>query len=285
MSYDRSSAVGKTFHWLTVIEELPGGKGKNRRVKCRCKCGKITENAKYRIISGKIYSCGCQRRHQHKDLVGRHFGKLVVLEILYDYAEKGGKCHSRAKCLCDCGNETLPLLYNIIRGNTISCGCWREQCPKATGKNHSHFSGYEDISGTFWSQCIISAKKRNMDFEIDLPYIWELFESQDRCCALTGVSLVLKTRNSTASIDRIDSSLGYIKGNVQWVHKCVNLMRGPYSIQCFKEVCLLVAKQNDWIPNPNGDPLILMERPTMMAASSFKKEKALQKAIAKKPKI
>ena len=50
--------------------------------------------------------------------------------------------------------------------------------------------------------------------------------------------------NITASLDRIDSSKGYIEGNVQWVHKRVNLMKGNMSTENFIEWCNLVVKNN-----------------------------------------
>ena len=60
---------------------------------------------------------------------------------------------------------------------------------------------------------------------------WELFEAQDKRCALSGVPLKFSTNirdqrgTQTASLDRIDSSKGYVLGNVQWVHKKVNIMK------------------------------------------------------------
>ncbi|MFA5049150.1 MAG: hypothetical protein WC516_09060 [Patescibacteria group bacterium] len=207
----------------------------------------------------------------HDNLIGKQFEKLTILEIFRD-DKYNGKPRYKARCICKCGKETSPLLGSVTSGNTTSCGCRRDQYSKITGKNSKQFTGYEDISGTLWRWCIDSAKKRKLDFDIDLPYMWELFKSQNGCCALTGIPII-PIHNGTASIDRIDSNLGYIKGNVQWVHKCVNTMKSVYSIQCFKEVCLLVAKKNDWIPNPNGNPYILDDSLVMITACGPKKEK------------
>ena len=41
----------------------------------------------------------------------------------------------------------------------------------------------------------------------------------------------------TASLDRIDSSKGYIEGNVQWVHKSVNIMKCDFSSDIFIGIC------------------------------------------------
>ncbi len=39
------------------------------------------------------------------------------------------------------------------------------------------------------------------------------------------------------SLDRIDNLKGYIEGNVQWVHKRVNVMRNVLSIEEFLSWC------------------------------------------------
>ena len=45
----------------------------------------------------------------------------------------------------------------------------------------------------------------------------------------------------TASLDRIDSNKGYIKGNVQWVHKDVNTMKMDHTQEEFIKICTMVA--------------------------------------------
>ena len=45
----------------------------------------------------------------------------------------------------------------------------------------------------------------------------------------------------TASLDRIDSSKGYVKGNVQWVHKDINKMKTDFEQSIFIKLCKSVA--------------------------------------------
>ena len=49
--------------------------------------------------------------------------------------------------------------------------------------------------------------------------------------------------NLTASLDRIDSSLGYVKNNVQWVHKDINKMKQELNENYFKNLCKIIAKK------------------------------------------
>jgi len=71
---------------------------------------------------------------------------------------------------------------------------------------------------------------------------------QGRKCALLGLSIVFaltfQTKvgsDTTASLDRIDPSYGYIVGNVQLVHKDINYMKGNTDQPRFIELCCLVA--------------------------------------------
>ena len=49
-----------------------------------------------------------------------------------------------------------------------------------------------------------------------------------------------------ASIDRIDSQFGYIKGNVQLVHKMVNMCKQQYEQEDFLRMCEAVANKVKW---------------------------------------
>jgi len=242
--------VGHRYGSLIIIEEIPGGKGKARMVKCQCDCGNIITIRKYSLSSGKkIPSCGCCRLHKYDDLIGRKFGKLVVLE-LSSRQDCNGHIHRIAKCQCDCGKTTMSYLSSLLHRNVHSCGC-DHNYGLTSGANSNFFTGSGKISGTLIGLSKQNAKKHNLEFTIDLQYLCNLFEKQKGRCAFTGVQLVTcgSRRKITASLDRIDPTKGYIPDNVQWVHKIVNAMRNAFSINCFKQVCLLVAQQQGWYPH------------------------------------
>ncbi len=108
------------------------------------------------------------------------------------------------------------------------------------------FTGYEQISGTHFSCIRNNAKARNIKFNVTLKYIWDLFVSQKRLCALSGLALEFATRagkyDGTVSLDRINSNRGYVKGNVQWVHKDVNYMKQDLDEQSFIQYCFAIAE-------------------------------------------
>jgi hypothetical protein len=90
-------------------------------------------------------------------------------------------------------------------------------------------------------------KNRILRFDLDKQYLDQLFQNQNGRCALTGELLwFVKTAKNhqyqNASLDRIDSNQGYIKGNVQWVVKEVNMLKTNMTEERFKNICLLVAR-------------------------------------------
>ena len=82
---------------------------------------------------------------------------------------------------------------------------------------------YFDISGQKWAAIKRGAKSRNYDFYLTIEQGWELYVKQNRRCALTGTEIGFQDK--TASLDRIDSTKGYMLDNVQWVHKNINYLK------------------------------------------------------------
>jgi hypothetical protein len=68
---------------------------------------------------------------------------------------------------------------------------------------------------------------------LDEQYLSDLWLYQKGKCVLTGVPISLKTDKkitpTTASLDRINSAIGYIKGNVQFVAYSANLAKNLFS--------------------------------------------------------
>lgn len=53
-----------------------------------------------------------------RDLTGRTFGKLTVLQRVKDERR-----NTRWKCRCSCGGETVAISGNLLRGRHKTCGC------------------------------------------------------------------------------------------------------------------------------------------------------------------
>ena len=179
-----------------------------------------------------------------QNLIGKRSGKLTVIK------QSGRDKHKRVlwECECNCGNKTLVTTHYFNCGKKTSCGCTR----KALGKENRGWTGYENISGSFWATIKSGASKRCLDFKITIQEAWEIYLNQEKKCALTGISIefALSQRKNgdrtkaTASLDRIDSTKGYLLANIQWVHKDVNMMKNKFNQDYFIETCSLIFRRN-----------------------------------------
>ncbi len=79
------------------------------------------------------------------------------------------------------------------------------------------------------------------EFDIELSDLEELMIIQDKRCALTGAEF---SNEVPPSLDRIDSSKGYIKGNIQLIQIKINIMKSNLSQDDFIYLCQEVANQN-----------------------------------------
>lgn len=184
---------------------------------------------------------------KHLNLIGQKFSFLTVKEL--KQTEKSRDGSYRSICICDCGREADINTNYLIRLLVKSCGhkdChYHRQDSNNNGKKNIKFKGYEEISGVKWNSIKHGATRRNLEFSITLEYIWKLFLKQERKCALTGVDIYFgrtNTKETTASLDRIDSTKGYIVGNVHWTHKTVNIIKMDLELSEFISWCKLIAK-------------------------------------------
>ncbi len=173
------------------------------------------------------------------DLVDCRYGRLTVIAYAgsQDYL-------TYWKCICDCGQTKTIRGNHLKSGNTKSCGCQMNK----TGSDHPRWKGYGEISRSFILNIQKNASVRNMEYSLSDQYIWDLFLLQNRKCALSMVEIKFSESwpngETTASLDRINQSTGYIEGNVQWLHKNVNLMKNALDQEYFIEVCQLIASNN-----------------------------------------
>jgi hypothetical protein len=149
----------------------------------------------------------------------------------------------RFKCLCLICNKEHTIQRDKF-GRDKSCGCERIK----SGKNNHLFTGYEELHGAKWSSYIRNAKKRNIKFNISIEYAWSLYISQNRLCSISKLPIYFwKTsgkKQATASLDRINNSIGYIEGNVHWVHKDINQIKMDMDLLDFINLCKIVAQNN-----------------------------------------
>ena len=210
-----------------------------RRVLARFLCGHdelIWTNA---LLSRKSSNCPmCERRLNQTVQIDDVYDQLTVIGmevITTPPTRKVVQSITWFICRCSCGGVTKKIGQMLLKNRTNHCGCRRRLSWKGTG----------DLSGTFYSRLVASAKKRGIPVSVSIEQLWDLLQAQKFRCALSGLPIVLdKNRDflkTTASVDRIDSTEGYTVHNVQWVHKEVNLMKNVLTEHRFIELCSAVS--------------------------------------------
>lgn len=184
----------------------------------------------------------CSSNHtDYKNMIGKKFGELTVIgkhlpeDALYP-------SHYSWVVQCSCGNtRVMPACYLTCKGRT-KCKACASKARRLNGNG---------IPSHFYSTIRAGARKRDLKFDetgLSKKWLFSLYLKQNKKCALTGLDITFAETNidhdkgkSTASLDRIDSSMGYVQENVQWVHKDINMMKQGFLEDYFKSICQAVA--------------------------------------------
>jgi len=104
------------------------------------------------------------------------------------------------------------------------------------------------------------SRKSGIDVTIDPVYIKQLWRHQKGRCRYTGIKLKLQSHanikvkpHKLASIDRINSSEGYVEGNVQFVSVTCNLAKGSMDEKDFLEFMETLRNARPEFYDPSGD--------------------------------
>jgi len=173
-----------------------------------------------------------------KFFVGQKFGLWEVTDdSIIQINSQGG---ASVKVKCECGTESFVACLRLLKGESTGCPC------KLGGNKNFHWKGTKNISGRYLNTIKKSAKKRNKQWDVSDEYLQLLLEKQDFKCALSGYPIEFshKSIRHTASLDRIDNNKGYVIGNVQWVHKNINIMKHIFSNNEFIQLCKVVYDYN-----------------------------------------
>ena len=164
---------------------------------------------------------------------------MTYTEISEPYIKKTnyGKTRSFVLCKCSCGIEKEVELSKRKSGKTL-------KCIKCTSRKY-----VGKISGYFFAKIRCDAKRRGIDFQLTKEYMWDLYLKQNGECKLTGWKIDFADGNwkhqhgeTSASLDRIDSSNGYVEGNVQWLHKDVNFLKQRFSQEYVIKICKAITE-------------------------------------------
>jgi len=164
-------------------------------------------------------------------------------------------------CTCDyCGQLFQKPLSEIKRNSSLGR---RNFCSRiCVGKNNVNNLMYVkndyDISQhannrkdeyTKFRYHFRNICKRNKEVDVTLEDLKSIWETQNGKCPYLGIGLVLSNYSKiqrspvySASLDRIDSTKGYIKGNIQWISRAMNNLKNDMSHEDMLEIINLIKK-------------------------------------------
>jgi len=157
------------------------------------------------------------------DLAGKKFGLLTVLERVFPNTKRN---NTMWKCLCDCGNVVDIQGNKLTAGERDSCGCTRNVyvehgCCKG-GKSTREYSMFQKANER--------AKKYNIPFNLSLDDI----VIPEFCPVFPSIKLSKENKKQSfdsPTLDRLVTSLGYVKGNVRVISWRANDVKGNASYE------------------------------------------------------
>lgn len=144
----------------------------------------------------------------------------------------------------DCGETRELKICRVAKGAMNSCGCG-----SPVHQYNSNRGSYGDDYPAYvlWKRVETRCNNSHLDFQLDISDIREQWNKQNGKCFYTDIPIPLANNfteiyeHNMASVDRIDSSVGYTKGNIQLTTKDINFMKQSLSDEEFIRLCTLVA--------------------------------------------
>ncbi len=259
----RKDYTGTRYGKLTAIHfvrENPEKKGLYTW-KFRCDCGREVERLITSIIrmayGGQTPNCGSREcrtprigvRHPKRvvDLTGRKFGKLTALSST---GKRGKSGNVIWLFQCECGKiverDSRATIHNAKRGSIPNCGSsecnFVKKLPKGAGARNSLVGGYRR-----------SARKRNLVFDLSDKELDALFSGNCFYCGSKPSSIYYKVTNNGPfiynGIDRVDSTIGYVSGNVVSCCWRCNRAKSDMSFDEFMQwIKNLKENSDEWLP-------------------------------------
>ncbi len=115
---------------------------------------------------------------------------------------------------------------------SMSLDSKRKVWSKSKNPKWNTFINYGKILGCVISHAKFGAISRELEWTVldgSMENMKYLDSIANNYCAISGLPITYRVlcrqKTATASLDRIDSSKGYLIGNVQWIHKDVNRLK------------------------------------------------------------
>jgi len=265
--------TGNTYGRLTVLEELPNRRspitGKSYVFwKCKCDCGNVHAVNGTSLKAGTVKSCGCLRQEVWSRIYQTR-NKIPKSTTYGKCGWCGGDIHAKPSRKLKMKFCSHKCFWNASRSERkikcLTCGNIIEKRPSVAKKFCSYecFQKYRNdgnspfrlVLGTLLtrSQYGRRGKRKHPDSKklvaVSMEDIRRLWEKQKGICPYTGWKMVLKQHYdrgqalpNQASLDRQDSSKGYILGNIQFISVIANYAKNSFTEKELFDFCDAVSR-------------------------------------------
>ena len=169
--------------------------------------------------------------------------KFEYWEVLDDTpVQKNGKGRYYYLCKCTKCNETISLVrksYLLGDGYKQCKDCWYIELGERRRSRRGNSIWEDEKERHYFYNIKGRAKRKKISLNITPKYIFDLLKKQENKCFFLGKEISFDS-DEHPSLDRIDSSLGYIKGNVQWVTSRINRMKGDMTTEEFYQTLITI---------------------------------------------
>ena len=173
-----------------------------------------------RVVNGCTISKQPKRiKGEVEELQGQTFGELKVID--FDSKDKNGR--ALWKCQCSCGKTCIKPARHLKSGSVISCGHIgrKNAAERIRKRSTTHGASNEPWYSNYASMCyrITHPEKYHNKYYSSQNIEVKLIEQEWLRDPWAFYNEIGPKPNSESSIDRINSHLGYIKGNVRWADR------------------------------------------------------------------
>lgn len=243
---DYSNYTGRKIFSYTILKDAEDYNGRQRWY-VRCNCGNEEYVYVHDLLTGKKRRCrNCwiddSRTYTYNDYIGKKIFDFTVLDTGEVYNDKGDK--RLWPVACKCGTKLNISPSTLIKGARRTCSyCYHYEKDETVPKLNKYYTSIAKGAAT-----------RAIEFLITKEDIVEQYEKQNGRCYYTDVPIKIGV---SASTDRVDPNIGYVKGNIVLCHKAMNFMKQDKSFSAFVRLCELVCKNKHEVP---GDVFVYVTK-------------------------